>query len=81
MNNSVNERIRRRLLRTEEDIKNIKNALLGSCYDSQGLIKRLEHLEQYKEADKKLKWMIAGGSFVAGAIIKWLAHELPRLFF
>lgn len=63
-----------------EDIKALKGAILGTEYSPRGIMIRLEAVEDYQERDKKLKWMVAGGSFVVGFLIKWLGSKVFEIF-
>ena len=55
----------------QQDIKDIKNFLLGDEYNDNGVVKRIKDIEKYQEKDKKQKYMIAGGAFVVGMVAKF----------
>jgi hypothetical protein len=55
----------------ERDVKEIKEVILGNKYNKNGMLKRIDTLEDYQGKDKKHKWMIAGGVTVLGLIGKF----------
>jgi len=60
----------------ESDVTEIKAALLGSEFNKNGLMQRVEKIECYQQKDKKHKWMVAGG-FV---VITFLSKFIHKLF-
>lgn len=63
----------------QNDLKQIKTALLGDEYNSNGLIQRVGEVEEYQKKDKKQKWMIAGGALVIGALSKFWKNILDAI--
>ena len=58
----------------EIKVDEIRAALLGNEYNKQGLLQRLEAIEDYQRSDKRFKWMVAGGVSVISFLIgffKW----------
>lgn len=55
----------------QSDIKEMKEALLGTQYGSEGIVHRVEKVEEYQSRDKRQKWMIAGGATVVAFIVKY----------
>lgn len=53
----------------EQDIKVIKEALLGSEFNKDGLISRVEKIEKYQATDRKHKFLIAGGAATLGFLL------------
>ena len=60
----------------QSDLKEVKSALLGSEFNKNGLMQRVEKIESYQQKDKKHKWMVAGG-FV---VITFLSKFIHKLF-
>ena len=60
----------------QSDLKEVKSALLGSEFNKNGLMQRVEKIESYQQKDKKQKWMVAGG-FV---VITFLSKFIHKLF-
>tara|TARA_R110000765_G_scaffold90487_4_gene172226 strand:+ start:515 stop:709 length:195 start_codon:yes stop_codon:yes gene_type:complete len=54
----------------EQDLKEVKEALLGNEYNKDGFIKRVENIEQYQANDKKQKWTLAGIGLALGVLFK-----------
>lgn len=55
----------------QQDVKEMKAAMLGTKYGQKGLVHRVEKVECYQQKDRKHKWMIAGGAVVVGFIVKF----------
>ena len=55
----------------QSDIKEMKEALLGTQYGSKGLVYRIKKVEEYQHKDKKQKWMVAGAAVIIGTIVKY----------
>lgn len=55
----------------QRDIKDVKEALLGSEYGATGLVKRLGKVEKYQTADRKSKWTLAGIVIAVSAFFKY----------
>ena len=54
----------------EKDVSEIKEALLGNAYGSEGFVKRLQKVEEYQMKDKKQKWTLAGIGLAVGFALK-----------
>lgn len=48
----------------QQDIKEIKTAILGSKLNPNGMISRLDKVESIQDAANKRNWMITGGAVV-----------------
>lgn len=55
----------------QKDLKEVKDALLGTNYGQKGIVDRVDEVEKYQSKDKKQKWMVAGGALVVGSILKF----------
>ena len=53
----------------QQDLKEVKAALLGSEYNDVGIIGRIEKIEDHQNKDKRYKWMIAGGAAVVSFLV------------
>ena len=68
-------KMQEQLDKIEKDVIDIKNALLGTDYNKNGIVKRVEVVEKYQSRDKKQKWMVAGGFIVISFISKYI-HKI-----
>jgi hypothetical protein len=55
----------------QRDMKEVKEALLGTKYGQKGIVDRVKCVEEYQSKDKKQKWMVAGAALVLGTIGKF----------
>jgi len=60
MQEQINE-LQKTSKQTANDVKEIKDFLIGNEFLDNGLINRVKTMEDYQSRDKKQKWMIAGG--------------------
>ena len=55
----------------EREVKELKEALVGNDFNSNGFIKRVEEVEKYQSNDKKQKWTVAGIGLAIGFLLKF----------
>ena len=53
----------------QQDLKEVKAALLGSEYNDVGIIGRIEKIEDRQNKDKRYRWMIAGAAAFASFLV------------
>ena len=66
----------------EEKVDKIYTALIGDNLGNKGLVTRIEAVEAYQAADRKMKLKISGGLLVLTAIgsslifgVNWILHK------
>lgn len=56
----------------QKDIEEIKVALLGNEFNKNGLLQRVDKIEEYQAKDRKFKYLVTGGFAVVMFLINYL---------